>query len=89
MGNLNWKLFWFLQIKQFKDFNFYIKNISFIETCLIFNFINLNLKIKIFRKPENFMIGLGTTKKDIIYLVDFGLSKKYVDKYGNHIPYNN
>jgi len=35
------------------------------------------------------MIGLGSSKKDIIHLVDFGLSKKYVDKCGNHIPYNN
>lgn len=35
------------------------------------------------------MIGLGQSKKDIIHLVDFGLSKKYVDKYGNHTPYSN
>ncbi len=38
-------------------------------------------------KPENFVIGTGD-KSNIIYLIDFGLSKRYKDKAtGQHIPY--
>lgn len=40
-------------------------------------------------KPENFLIGIED-KSDLIYAIDFGLSKKYKDKTvnsGHHIPY--
>ena len=38
-------------------------------------------------KPENFLVGRGK-KRNIIYAIDFGLSKKYRDsKTGLHIPY--
>ena len=37
--------------------------------------------------PGNFVIGKGNNSKKI-YLIDFGLSKKYIDKNTNkHIPY--
>ena len=37
-------------------------------------------------KPDNFL--LGTYEKcGIIYIIDFGLSKKYLQKNGNHIAY--
>ena len=38
-------------------------------------------------KPENILIGRGE-KQNIAYIVDFGLSKRYIDqKTGMHIPY--
>lgn len=37
-------------------------------------------------KPDNFVIG-NDTKGYKIYLIDFGLAKKYIGKDGNHIQY--
>ena len=38
-------------------------------------------------KPDNFLIGLGK-KSNIVYLIDYGLAKKYRDpKTLHHIPY--
>eukprot|EP00829_Urostomides_striatus_P019512 TRINITY_DN758_c0_g1_i6.p1 TRINITY_DN758_c0_g1~~TRINITY_DN758_c0_g1_i6.p1 ORF type:complete len:188 (+),score=31.70 TRINITY_DN758_c0_g1_i6:209-772(+) len=37
-------------------------------------------------KPENFLTGLGT-KCSTVYLIDFGISKRYLDQKGVHIPY--
>jgi serine/threonine protein kinase len=34
-------------------------------------------------KPENLLVGLGVNRK-IIYLIDFGLAKYYIDTEGNH-----
>ena len=38
-------------------------------------------------KPDNFLIGAGS-RKNIVYVIDFGLAKKYQDpRTGRHIPY--
>ena len=39
-------------------------------------------------KPENFLIGNTKKTKHIIYLIDYGLSKKYMSR-NEHIPYSN
>ncbi|CAK86492.1 unnamed protein product (macronuclear) [Paramecium tetraurelia] len=46
----------------------------------------LHLKNLIHRdlKPENIVIGWQDI--DVVYLIDFGLSKYYKDNHGNHIP---
>ena len=39
-------------------------------------------------KPENFLIGRGSTNRQhIIHIVDFGLAKEYRTADGLHIPY--
>lgn len=37
-------------------------------------------------KPDNFLIGHGK-KSHKVYIIDFGLAKKYITKEGRHIPY--
>jgi casein kinase 1 len=37
-------------------------------------------------KPDNFLMGFGP-KAHKLYLIDFGLAKKYIQKDGTHIPY--
>jgi serine/threonine protein kinase len=37
-------------------------------------------------KPENFLLGCGSSSRKI-HLIDFGLSKKYVDAQGVHVEH--
>jgi len=51
----------------------------------------IHSKLLIYRdiKPENFLIGRHSSHKDdMIYIIDFGLAKEYIDQENNkHIPY--
>ena len=38
-------------------------------------------------KPDNFLIGKESKDSHTIYMIDFGLAKKYKTKDGQHIPY--
>ncbi|KAI3649487.1 hypothetical protein MP228_005119 [Amoeboaphelidium protococcarum] len=39
-------------------------------------------------KPDNFLVGRGAAKQNMIYIVDFGMAKQYRDpKTKQHIPY--
>lgn len=37
-------------------------------------------------KPDNFLMGIGNKSKKL-YIIDFGLSKKYTQKDGKHMKY--
>ena len=39
-------------------------------------------------KPANFLFELGDIKEatNNVYIVDFGLSRKFIDEKGNHLP---
>ena len=55
--------------------------ISRLESMHNNNFIHRDMK------PDNFLMGLKN-KAGVVYLIDFGLSKRYRDpKTGQHIPY--
>ncbi|KAF0987987.1 hypothetical protein HZS_5847 [Henneguya salminicola] len=51
-------------------------------------FVHVNGIIHRDIKPENFLVGYVRATMDIIYIVDFGLSKEFMDlQTGKHIPY--
>jgi casein kinase 1 len=67
---------------------FHLKTVAMIAIQMLERIQFLHLKGFIHRdvKPDNFVIG-SDSKGYKIYLIDFGLAKRYLDKDGNHIPY--
>ena len=59
-----------------------IQVLNRIETLHSEGFIHRDIK------PDNFLIGVKKKKRGRIFLIDFGLSKKYITKKNKHIPYN-
>lgn len=57
-----------------------IQMISRIQDLHSKNYIHRDIK------PENFLIGIGE-KSNLVYVIDFGLSKKYKDAKMDHLPY--
>jgi len=73
---------------NFCDKNFCLKTVCMIAIQLISNIKIIHDKGFIHRdiKPDNFLIGTKK-KKGIIYFIDFGLSKKFIDNNNEHLDY--
>lgn len=72
---------------EFSNYKFGVKTVLMVAIQILNRIEDLHNTGYIHRdiKPENFLIGTGK-KKNRIYMIDFGLSKKYQNN-SQHIPY--
>ncbi|EYC09861.1 hypothetical protein Y032_0058g2860 [Ancylostoma ceylanicum] len=73
------------------DRHFSLKTVAMVAMQLIRRIEYVHTKHLIYRdvKPENFLIGRYSTRKQhVLHIIDFGLAKEYIDcDTGKHIPY--
>lgn len=69
---------------------FSLKTVCMIAIQLITRMEVIHERHIIFRdtKPENFLVGRKErNNENVVYMIDFGLAKEYIDANGKHIPY--